>query len=167
MPEFMLRLVEIRSTLLAVSKPRLYLGTPAEENWARFSPEPSPHWVAYQSEESGRVEVYIRAFPEPGRAFRISPRGGSYPMWGPDGRELYYESLDSKLVAVSLKLGADSVEHSAPRELFALPPSTGSPPYDIAPDGKRFLVRVEAQSNPGLTMVTNWPALIKKGRAAR
>jgi predicted Ser/Thr protein kinase/WD40 repeat protein len=153
--------------VLEEAKPRLYLGTPANENWGRFSPEPRPRWVAYQSDESGRQEVYIAAFPEPRGRFRISPRGGSYPAWGPDGHELYYESSDNKLVAVSLKLGVGSVEASAPRELFALPPSRGSPPYDIAPDGKRFVVRVEAQSNPGLTLVTNWPALIKRGSETR
>ena len=152
------------------AKPRLYLRTPSNESWARFSPEPSPRWVAYQSDESGRSEVYIQAFPEPRGKFRISARGGSFPTWGPDGRELYYLSLDNKLVVVSLKLGADSVEPSAPRELFALPPSQSgqdSPPYDIAPDGKRFAVRVTVQNQSGLTLVTNWPALIKKASAAR
>ena len=153
--------------LLKEANPRLYLGTPANENWGRFSPEPSPRWVAYQSDESGRQEIYIAAFPEPRGKFRISPRGGSYPAWGPDGRGLYYESSDNKLVAVSLKFGAASVEASAPRELFALPPSRGSPPYDITPDGKRFLVRVEVQNDPGLTLVTNWPALIRKGAATK
>jgi len=149
---------------------RPYLRTPSIEAWGRFSPEPSPRWVAYQSNESGRIEVYIRAFPEPGRPFRISPGGGSFPAWGPDGRELYYETLNNKLVVVGLKFGAGSVEVSAPREVLDLPPSgsgSGSPPYDIAPDGKRFLVRVETRSDPGLTLVTNWPALIKKVSAAR
>jgi hypothetical protein len=152
------------------AKPRLYLRTPTNEAWARFSPELSPRWLAYQSDESGRSEVYIQAFPEPRGKFRISPRGGSFPTWGPDGHALYYLSLDNKLVMVSLKLGADSVEPSAPRELFALPPSQsgqGSPPYDIAPDGKRFAVRVTVQNQSGLTLVTNWPALIKKTSGAR
>ena len=127
--------------------------------------------MAYQSEESSRVEVYIRAFHEPGGAIRISPNGGSFPVWGPDGRKLYYETLNNKLVVVSLKFGAGSVQKSTPRELFDLPATGGSglgaPPYDIAPDGKRFLVRVESQSDPGLTLVTNWPSLIKKGSATR
>jgi hypothetical protein len=156
--------------VLEEAKPRLYLRTPSNESFGRFSPEPSPRWVAYQSDESGRYEVYVQAFPEPRGKFRISPGGGSFPMWGPDGRELYYETLDNKLVVVSLKFGAGSVEPSAPRELFVLPPSqsgAGVPPYDIAPDGKRFVVRVETQIDPGLTLVTNWPALIKKGSAAR
>src|SRR5258708_26670720 len=96
--------------VLEEAKPRLYLGTSANENWGRFSPEPNPRWVAYQSDESGRSEVYIAAFPEPRGKFRISPRGGEYPAWGPDGNELYYESSDNKLVAVNLKLGDGSVE---------------------------------------------------------
>ena len=153
-----------------VAKPRPWLRTPSIESWGRFSPESSPRWVAYQSNESGRIEVYIRAFPEPRGKFRISPLGGSYPVWGPDGRELYYESLDNKLVVVSLKYGVGSVEASAPRELFDLPPSgsgSDAPPFDIAPDGKRFLVRVETQTEPGLTLVTNWPALVRKGSATK
>ena len=151
-------------------KPRPYLRTPSIEAWGRFSPEPSPRWVAYQSNESGRIEVYIRAFPEAGRPFRISGGGGSFPAWGPNGREIYYESLDNKLVVVNLTFGVGSVKASAPRELFDLPPSgsgSGAPTFDISPDGKRFLVRVETRSDAGLTLVTNWPALIKKVSAPR
>jgi dipeptidyl aminopeptidase/acylaminoacyl peptidase/predicted Ser/Thr protein kinase len=156
--------------VLEETMPRPYLRGPSNESFGRFSPEPNPRWVAYQSDETGRYEVYIQAFPVPHGKFHISARGGSFPTWGPDGRELYYEALDNKLIAVSLKFRADSVEPSAWRELFVLPPSqsgAGTPPYDIAPDGKRFLVRVEVQNDPGLTLVTNWPALIKKGAATR
>ena len=156
--------------VVSESKARLYLGSSANESWGRFSPEPNPRWVAYQSDELDHFEVYIQSFPEPHGKFRISPRGGSYPMWGPDGHELYYESLDNKLTVVSLKFEADSVTPSAPRELFALPPAQsgrGAPPYDIAPDGKRFAVSVQIRSDSGLTLVTNWPALLKKGSATR
>jgi Tol biopolymer transport system component len=151
-------------------QPRRYAGTAANESWGRFSPEPNPRWIAYQSDESGRFQVYVQAFPEPGRKFRISPRGGSHPKWGPGGRELYYETLDNKLVVVNLTLEAGTVETSAPRELFDLPSADSGatgPVYDIAPDGKRFAVRVDLQSGRGLTLVTNWPALIKKGSAGR
>jgi len=153
-----------------VKKARTYLNTRANESWGRFSPEANPHWVAYQSDELGNFEIYIQSFPEPHGRIRISRHGGSYPMWGPDGHELYYMTLDNKLVAVSLKFGADSVETSAPRELFALPPAqsgAGSPPYDIAPNGRRFAVRIEVQNNSGLTLVTNWPLLIKKSSVAQ
>src|SRR6266852_7489993 len=76
---------------------------------------------------------YIQAFPEPRGKFQISTGGGQYPQWGPGGRELFYVSLDSKLVAVSLKLGADSIEPSTPRELFPLSiVDSGWSPYDTA-----------------------------------
>jgi eukaryotic-like serine/threonine-protein kinase len=147
-----------------------YLRTPFNEGWGRFSPEPSPRWVAYQSDESGRPEVYIQAFPEPRGKFQISTGGGQFPEWGPGGRELFYVSLDFKLMAVSLKLGADSVEPSAPRELFSLPAvDSGWSPYDTAADGQRFLVRAvpQQQASQPLTVIVNWPALLKKGAAAQ
>jgi Tol biopolymer transport system component len=147
-----------------------YLCTPFNEDYGRFSPEPSPRWVAYQSDESGRYEVYIQAFPEPRGKFRISTGGGQYPQWGPGGRELFYVSPDLKLMAVSLKLGAESVEPSTPRELFPLTAvENGWSPYDTAPNGQRFLVRAVAQqqSSQPLTVIVNWPALLKKGAAAQ
>jgi eukaryotic-like serine/threonine-protein kinase len=149
---------------------RPYLRTPFNETRGRFSPEPNPRWVAYQSDESGRYEVYIQAFPEPGGKFQISTGGGQYPQWGPGGRELFYVSPDLKLMAVSLKLGADSVEPSTPRALFALPiVDNGWSPYDVAPDGQRFLVRAVPQQQAArpLTVIVNWPALLKKGAAAQ
>ena len=121
--------------------------------------------MAYQSDEPGKYEIYIRAFPEPRGKFLISTGGGQYPQWGAGGRELFYVSPDNKLMAVSLKLGTDSVEPSAPRELFALPAvDTGWSPYDTAPDGHRFLVRATSgQAGQPLTVIVNWPALLKKG----
>jgi Tol biopolymer transport system component len=147
-----------------------YLRTPFNESWGRFSPEPSPRWVAYQSDESGRNEVYIQAFPEPRGKLRISTGGGQYPQWGPGGRDLFYVSPDFKLMAVGLKLGADSVEPSTPRELFLLPTvDNGFSPYDTAPDGLRFLVRAtpQQQVSQPLTVIVNWPALLKQGAAAQ
>jgi eukaryotic-like serine/threonine-protein kinase len=149
---------------------RPYLRTPFNESWGRFSPEPSPRWVAYQSDDSGRYEVYIQAFPEPRGKVQISTGGGQYPQWGPGGRELFYVSPDFKLMAVSLKLGADSVEPSTPRELFPLPiVDNGFSPYETAPDGQRFLVRAvpQQQASQPLTVIVNWPALLKPGAAAQ
>ncbi len=111
--------------------PRAYLRTPFNQWWGRFSPEAPPRWVTYQSDETGRAEVYINSFPEPRGATRISTGGGQYPQWGAGGRELFYVSPDNKLMAVSLKMGADTVEPSTPRELFPLPAVySGSSPYD-------------------------------------
>jgi Tol biopolymer transport system component/tRNA A-37 threonylcarbamoyl transferase component Bud32 len=148
------------------AKPRLYLHTPFSDLWGRFSPESTPHWVAYGSNESGRFEVYVQSFPEPRGATRISTGGGRYPQWSPDGKELFYVSPDLKLMSVSLKLSADSVKPSAPTELFALPADDNSiNPYDVAPDG-RFLVRANPQNAPPpLTVIVNWPALLKRSIA--
>jgi len=143
---------------------RPYLRTRFNESYGRFSPEANPHWVAYQSDESGRYEIYIQAFPEPRGATRISTDGGQYPEWGPNGHELFYVSPDYKLMAVSVKLGEDSVVPSAPRELFPLPTvDIGWSPYEAASDGQRFLVRATSQQAvQPLTVIVNWPALLKK-----
>ena len=152
------------------AKPIPYLLTQFNELYGRFSPEPNPRWVAYESDESGRNEIYIDTFPEPLNKVRISTGGGVFPEWSPDGRELFYVSLDMKLMAVTLKTGGDSIEASVPRELFALPTFNNSfAPYDVAPDGQRFLVRAlpEGQVSEPLTLLSNWPALLKQAPAAQ
>ncbi len=150
----------------ANAKPRPYLRTRFNEYLARFSPEPSPRWVAYTSDESGRDEVYVQAFPEPRGKFQISTGGGRYPEWSPDGRELYYVSPDGKLMVAGIKVGADSLAAITPRELFALPPGASVlQPYAMAPDGKRFLVRAPAGGSQPLEVVANWPTLLRQASA--
>jgi hypothetical protein len=148
--------------------PKSYLRTKNNELRGRFSPESSPHWVAYESNETGQNEIYIQAFPQPRGNIRISTNGGQYAEWGADGRELFYVSPDNKLMAVSLKLGADSLEPSAPRELFPLPAmEMGWSPYEVSPDGQRFLVRAApGRAGAPLTVIVNWPALLKKEATA-
>jgi Tol biopolymer transport system component len=148
------------------AKPSPYLQTKFNEWNARFSPEPSPRWVAYQSDETGRYEIYIQSFPGPRRKFPISTGGGQYPEWGPSAREVFYVAPDNKLMAADLTITADEVR-AAPHALFALPIiENGWSPYDTI-DGQRFLVRaVPQQASPPLTVIVNWPALLKKGPAA-
>jgi dipeptidyl aminopeptidase/acylaminoacyl peptidase len=148
--------------------PARYRRTRFNESQARFSPEPNPRWVAYTSDESGQNEVYIDAFPEPRGQKRISTAGGGSPQWGPGSRELYYVSREDKLMAVDLKLGAETVEPSTPRELFALSlRSSAGPTYQASRDGQRFLVLTNAEvAAQPLTVIVNWPALLKKATAA-
>src|SRR5262249_16453441 len=138
-------------------EPRVYLRTPYNELLGLFSPETTPRWVAYMSDESGRYEVYVQAFPEPRGKWQISTGGGRFHAWGAQGKEIFYLTPDSKLMAVSLKLGADSVEVAAPHELFALPAGELSLfPYDVAPDGQRFLVATApSQAAEPLSVVVN------------
>jgi Tol biopolymer transport system component len=154
---------------MSAERPRPYVRTRFNESWGRFSPEAPPRWVAYQSDETGRSEVYIQAFPEPRGKVQISTQGGQYPQWGAGGRELYYVSPDNKLMVVSLIVKADSIEPAVPRELFPLPVvELGWSPYDAPPDGQRFLVRATpAPAGKPLTVIVNWPALLKKGVAGQ
>jgi len=145
-------------------KPRQYLNTRFNEFWGRFSPEPNPRWVAFQSDDAGRNEVHVDAFPRPRRKIPISSGGGSYPQWGAGGHQLFYLAPDNKLMVVSLELGPDSLRPSTtPRSLFTLPIiEDGFPPYDTSRDGQTFLVRAATQSSRALTVLGNWPALLKK-----
>jgi len=151
------------------AKPKIYLQTRFDELWGRFSPEAPPRWIAYESDETGRYEVYIQAFPEPRGKFQISTGGGQYPQWSAGGRELFYVSPDDKLMAVSLKIGTDSVTPSAPREMFPLlMPENGWCSYQASADGQRFLVRAApGQGVQPLTVIVNWPAVLKKEPAAQ
>jgi eukaryotic-like serine/threonine-protein kinase len=154
-------------------KPKPYLRTQFGESNGRFSPDADrisgPRWVAYQSNESGRREVYIDSFPIARGGKRISINGGQFPQWGPasgvNGGELLYLSLDFKLMAVSLKIGRDSVEPSAPRELFTLHAvDDGAVPYDTSSNGNLLIRATPAQSSQPLNLIVNWPALLKKQR---
>jgi eukaryotic-like serine/threonine-protein kinase len=142
--------------------PRPYLRAAFNEGNGQFSPD--TRWVAFQSDESGRYEVYIDTFPEPRGKVRISTGGGALPQWGAGGRELFYVSPDSMLMSVGFKLGTGSLEPSAPRALFRLLViDTDVSPYDAAPDGQRFLVLESAEhAVRPLTVIVNWPALLNK-----
>ena len=140
-----------------------YLHSQYNEWFAKFRPTTPAQWVAYQSDESGRWEVYVDSFPTPGHRTRISSDGGQYPQWAPNGRELFYVSADSMLTSVPLTLGGDRVEPGTARALFRLPAvDNGRQPFDVAPDGERFLVRaVPAEMGRTLTAIVNWPAVLK------
>jgi eukaryotic-like serine/threonine-protein kinase len=143
------------------SKPRPYLRTTFNEGMGQFSPD--TRWVAFQSDESGRYEIYIDTFPEPRGKIRISTGGGVIPDWGADGRELFYVSADSMLMSAGLKTGANSIEPSAPHPLFPLlVTDTDVSPYDAARDGQRFLVLEASRFAQPLTVIVNWPALLNK-----
>jgi Tol biopolymer transport system component/predicted Ser/Thr protein kinase len=149
---------------------RPYLRTSFNEAEGRFSPEPSPRWVAYQSDESGRDEVYVDSFPRPRGKKRISTGGGRFPEWGHGGRELFYLAPDDRLMTVSLKVGSSSIEPSPPRELFRLPVTTTDfgGGYEVTRDGQRFLMRTNPEGRPqSLTLIANWPALLRRGVRAR
>ena len=151
--------------LVEGATPKPYLRTQYNESSGRFSPEPDPHWVAYQSDKTGRSEIHIASFPEPRRKRQITSGGGSSPTWGPDGKELFYISGDDKLMVVTLQMGRDGIEPSAPREVMPLTQANDTSLYDIAPDGRRILIQQREPVSENIEVIVNWPALFRKGAA--
>ena len=128
---------------------------------SRFSPD--GRWIAYVSDQSGTLEVYVRPFPSGPGTWQISTAGGSFPGWRRDGKELYYLSLDFKLMAVPVS--ADAKFHAGPPvALFPVRPSGAGTVYDVTSDGQRFLVNSLASElgSPPLDLLIHWTALLPK-----
>jgi Tol biopolymer transport system component len=134
-----------------------------EELRAQFSPD--GNWVAYQSDESGRHEIYLQPFPGPGRKSPVSTAGGSQVRWRRDGKELFYVALDGRLMAVPVALASNGQAPviGTPAALFT-PPLGGlvqiadfRPQYMVSPDGQRFLIATFAEGplSP-ITVILNW-----------
>jgi eukaryotic-like serine/threonine-protein kinase len=143
-------------------KPMLFLGGEFNESQAQFSPD--GRWMAYVSDESGGPQIYVQSFPMLTGKFQISTDGGTQPRWRRDGNELFYLALDRKLMAVGVKSGA-TFEAETPRTLFqtTLNVADQRQTYAVAADGQRFLLNAPVESaSPPMTIVLNWPALLKK-----
>jgi Tol biopolymer transport system component len=136
-----------------------FLQTPFNETQADFSPD--GRWVAYMSSESGRAEVYIRAFPA-GAKWQVTTGGANWPRWRGDGKELFYRSLaDAQLTATTISIRDGRLDFGGPRRLFEAP--AGRFRFDVSPDGHRFLVNATEDENATpMTLVVNWPAALKK-----
>jgi serine/threonine protein kinase/Tol biopolymer transport system component len=150
--------------LFAERKPIPFLQTKFSERDARFSPD--GRWVAYQSNESGRYEVYVTTFPTSGAKWQISANGGLLPRWRSDGREIYYQAPDNKLVAVEVKPMAAGFVVGAAHPLFAIQPGGGDINWVATADGQRFLVNtvVEGTTTAPITLVINWKAGLSNPR---
>jgi len=143
-------------------KPRPYLETPFDERDAQFSPD--GRWMAYASNESGLLQVYVQPVPASSGKFQISSAGGTQPRWRRDGKELFYISAEDKLMAVEVKIN-NTFEAGSPKALFDLQQNSmaGRWAYQPAADGQRFLVLSNARSaSPLITVVLNWQAGLRK-----
>jgi len=135
---------------------------------ARFSP--NGKWLAYVEYGSGKREVYITPFREKAGKWQVSVAGGRYPRWRADGKELFFLAKnDTVLMAVDVDLSGSAPRVGTPRELFGVrlvysPTSPEWGAYDVAADGKRFLVDSEDQAPvpEPINLIVNWDAALKK-----
>jgi eukaryotic-like serine/threonine-protein kinase len=150
-------------------KPQPYLNSEFNETEGQFSP--NGHWIAYVSDESGRAEIYIQPFPLSASGtgkVTVSTGGGMMPRWQRDGKKLFFVTMSGDVMAVDVTDGP-SLKVGIPKRLFNAPILNINPNYftwDVAPDGKRFLVEssVGQEKTPPspLTVVLNWQAELKK-----
>jgi Tol biopolymer transport system component/tRNA A-37 threonylcarbamoyl transferase component Bud32 len=146
------------------AKPVPFRPTPFNEGNAHFSPDGK--FIAFMSNESGRNEVYVQAYPGPGRTWQISTSGGADIHWSADGKELFYRAPDQRLMAVETQLGGGAFQPGIPRPLFLARIATGASTTKYAPDrtGQRFLVvsTLGREYLTPTTIVLNWSAGLGK-----
>ncbi len=133
--------------------------TPYDERDGQFSPDGTT--IAYQSNESGRAEIYLQPFPGPGSKVRVSNNGGMQVRWRRDGKELLYIAPDNRLMSVSIAKEAGQVRVGPPVSLFqtraAATSAIARQQYVVAADGQRFLINmVEETATSPITLVLNW-----------
>jgi eukaryotic-like serine/threonine-protein kinase len=135
-----------------------FSATPFIEGAPMFAPDGRA--IAYVSNETGRNEIYIRAFPGPGAKIAVTNEGGNEPLWAPSGRELFYQNSDA-MMAVDVTT-SPTLKAGTPRKLFEKhyePTLALYANYSIAPDGQRFLMvkRIsEGESPAEIKVALNW-----------
>jgi serine/threonine-protein kinase len=140
-------------------KSQPYLQTDFQERRPVFSP--NSKWLTYESDESGRFEVYVRAFPEPGRRWQVSTGGGTRPRWSRNGDDLFYRD-GARMMVVEVNADAD-LRLGTPKMLFERESARGT--FDVMLDGQRFVMVDNSQAVPlptQLVLVQNWAEELKR-----
>lgn len=146
-------------------RPRPILQTGFRQVNGQFSPD--GRWIAHESNDSGRFEIYAQPFPGPGERVQISTTGGAQARWRRDGRELFYVGLDDRLTAVSVKSSSDrrtlDVGTATPLSTTRISPGVvqlggNKQQYVVAADGQRFLIATAPEEAPPtpITVILNW-----------
>ena len=126
---------------------------------------PDCKWVAYEVDEPSQVQIYVTSAPDGKRTYHVTETGGTNPRWRGDGRELFYISSDRNFTAVSVEERGQELVLGSPHALFPFHGiATRLEPYDVTPDGQKFLVSgsEEPISHAPLTLVVNWDTELKK-----
>jgi WD40 repeat protein len=129
-------------------KPTAFLNGPGMEGWPAFSPD--GRWLAYSSSESGRLEVYVTAFPGPGLKWQISTGGGVHATWSRSRNEIFYLDGAGKIMSVPYTVDGNMIRPEKPKlwsaeTVFA----RSSRDLDLHPDGQRFAIRKALESEIG------------------
>jgi serine/threonine protein kinase len=135
----------------------------AQSNLSGYRVSPDGRWIAYVSDESGQIEVYLTSFPDGKGKWRVSANSGAYPAWSGNSRELFYKDILDDIFVCPVTPKGSELEVGTPQHLFhAASPGIGIP-LDVSSDGKRLLVNhSEEATQAPLQLVTNWPAELKK-----
>jgi eukaryotic-like serine/threonine-protein kinase len=156
-------------------KPRPFVQAPAAAYDGQFSPD--GRWVAYTSKETGRDEVYVVPFDaakvlNPGSGssasasgggkWLVSASGGRFPRWRRDGKEIFYLSPASQMMAAQVEEKGNSIEVRTPQPLFRSAVENSFAPYDVTADGKKFVINAISEQSSPLTLLVNWTANLKK-----
>jgi eukaryotic-like serine/threonine-protein kinase len=137
--------------------------TDFNDRLAQFSPDGK--WIAYQSDKTGRFEIYVQPFPGPGADTRVSTDGGGQVRWHPSGKELFYIAADDRLMAVPIRFVSvrEGVEPGQPVALFAANVGTmatlvNRQQYSVSPDGRSFVMNSAFgdASHPPISVILNW-----------
>jgi WD40-like Beta Propeller Repeat len=141
-------------------KPMAVVNSPFEERNGKFSPD--GRWVAYQSNFSGRFEIYVQPFPGPGRKWQVSTAGGTFPRWRADGKELFFIAPNAKLMSLPVGPSTSTFDAGPPVALFQTHMVTGGvaaleTQYAVSRDG-RFLInsRFDESTPTPITLILNW-----------
>jgi eukaryotic-like serine/threonine-protein kinase len=148
-------------------KPTRVVDTAVVARNGKFSPD--GRWITYESDESGRNEVYIQPFPGPGGKWQISTGGGAGLRWPHDSKEVFYIAPDGMLMAVQMDATGTAPKKGSTVALFqtqrvGMVQNPSKQQYSVAPDGRRFLLNVTAGESGAapITIVTNWTRALKK-----
>ena len=134
------------------------------ESYPAISPD--GRWLAFVSDQSGQQQVYVRPIDGQGDQVQVSQTGGSEPVWGRDGRELFFRGvLDGQAEIMSASLQASpELEVTARSSLFPVPDAVGTNPhanYGISPDGKTFVMVMRSPATR-IMVIQNLPALVQQ-----
>lgn len=140
-------------------EPRWILTGPGDEVIPALSPDGK--WLAYQSEESGRDEIYVRSYPDLDGKWQVSVGGGTVPIWTAGGTELLYLAEDLRMMSVPIRPG-EGFSAGAPEPLWETPLGSADGDYEVMPDGKTFLVvePVGGDSAEPFTVLVNWTRML-------